>query len=184
MENYIKFVAVLLAENKTTGPNQSEDMIHYTKMNLRRLERWDAKGVLLEETKTAIAKINQKQNWILLTEAWCGDAAHSFQFIKKMAELNENISFKWLLRDENLELMDNYLTNGGRSIPKLIVRDENNKDIFDWGPRPLPMQEAYLNMKADGRPYSEINIELQKIYNKDKGVTLQTELIKKIEENL
>jgi len=184
MENYMTFVTDLLDQNKTTGSNQSEDMIHYTKMNLKRLLRWQSKGIILDETKDTLAKIKEKQTWILITEAWCGDAAHSFQFIEKMAAHNEHITFKWLLRDENLELMDQYLTNGGRSIPKLIVRNEARKDLFDWVPRPVHIQEAYLAMRLKEMPYSEINIELQKLYNKDKGATLQKELIQKIEGTL
>lgn len=180
MKNYIKLIKTLLADNKTTGENHSEAMLQYTKMNLKRLERWLSKGELTEETKTIIAKINEKQHWIVLTEAWCGDAAHSLGFIHKMAELNPNITLEWKLRDENLELMDDYLTNGGRSIPKLIVRNKNGNDLFNWGPRPKHIQKQYLELKANGEPYENISIELQKLYNKDKGIAIQQEITSKI----
>lgn len=180
MKDYIQLIETLLADNKTTGENHSEAMIHYTKMNLKRLERWLSKGELSEDTKATMAKITQKQHWIVLTEAWCGDAAHSLGFIHKMAELNPNVTLEWKLRDENLGLMDDYLTNGGRSIPKLIVRDENGNDLFDWGPRPKHIQKQYLELRAQGTPYENISIELQKLYNKDKGITIQQEITSKI----
>lgn len=184
MENYIKLIEELLSQNKTTGDNHSEAMIHYTKMNVKRLQRWLSKGELLPETIELISKIDQKQHWIVLTEAWCGDAAHSLGFMQKMAELNPNITLEWRLRDENLDLMDQFLTNGGRSIPKLIARDENGKDIFNWGPRPAYIQKKYLELREAGIPYSEISIELQKLYNKDKGVTMQKEINALLEESL
>ncbi len=184
MQDYIQHTKTLLEQNKTTGNNHSEAMLHYSKMNVKRLERWLSKGELQEETKSVISQITEKQNWIVITEAWCGDAAHSLGFISKIADLNSNISLEWRLRDENLDLIDKYLTNGGRSIPKLIVRDESGKDLFDWGPRPKHIQEQYLALKDNEVPYEEINIELQKLYNKDKGVTLQKELIAKIKTSL
>ena len=90
------------------------------------------------------------------------------------------ISFEWKWRDENLELMDQFLTNGGRSIPKLIVYNEKDEVLFDWGPRPQTIQTAYLKMKAENKPYEEISIELQKMYNADKGVSSQSEILAKL----
>jgi hypothetical protein len=184
MKTYIDMIKSLLDENKTTGENHSEAMLHYTNMNVKRLERWLTKGVILDETVATVKQINKKQNWTVLTEAWCGDAAHSIGFIQKMADLNPNIDLQWKLRDENLDIMDQYLTNGGRSIPKLIARDEDGTDLFDWGPRPSHIQDIYLDLRKKEVPYSEISIELQKLYNKDKGITIQQEIIAKINATL
>jgi hypothetical protein len=178
IQSYIEHITALLLENKTTGTNHSADMLHYTTLNLKRLDRWLSKGEILAETKSMIAEINAPQKWIVITEAWCGDAAHSIGFIAKMAELNPLISLEFVLRDENLELMDKYLTNGGRSIPKLIVRDEQGIDLFDWGPRPEHIQTVYQELRKVDTPYPEISLSLQKLYNKDKGVSLQKEVVK------
>lgn len=180
MEKYLNQINTLLTANKTTGDNHSEVMLHYSQMNVKRLERWINKGSLIPEAIEAINSIKTKQNWVVLTEAWCGDAAHSIGFMFKMASLNPLISFEWKWRDENLELMDKFLTNGGRSIPKLIVYDEKNDVLFDWGPRPKHIQIEYLEMKKKDLPYPEINIELQKLYNTDKGVGIQKEIVEKI----
>jgi hypothetical protein len=180
MKNYLDTIKALLASNKTTGTNHSEAMLHYTQMNVKRLERWMSKGELSAETITTIKAISQPQKWVVITEAWCGDAAHSIGFISKMAASNPLISFEWKWRDENLELMDQFLTNGGRSIPKLIVYNEKDEVLFDWGPRPQTIQTAYLQMKAENKPYEEISIELQKMYNADKGVSIQSEILAKL----
>ena len=178
-QEYLDLVEELLAENKTTGDDHSESMIHYTKMNFQRMKRWQTKGQLDEKTIEKIKGIKAPQKWVVLTEGWCGDAAHSVPFIAKMAEANTNISLEVKLRDENLDLMDQYLTNGGRSIPKLIAFDETGNELFNWGPRPAQMQEFVLESKENEVPYSEYNVGLQKIYNADKGQSIQKEIIEK-----
>lgn len=183
MKEYLDTIKALLADNKTSGENHSEAMLHYTNMNIKRLERWLTKGELSAATIEAIAKINAPQKWVVLTEAWCGDAAHSLGFIAKMAALNPLISFEWKWRDENLALMDQFLTNGGRSIPKLIVYNAKGDVLFDWGPRPAPIQLEYLKMKAASMPYAEMSVSLQKLYNADKGATIQSEIAAKINES-
>lgn len=183
MKNYIELIEKLLAENKTTGENHSEAMLHYTRMNLKRLNRWNAKGNLSPQTEETLKAIKEKQHWTVITEAWCGDAAHSIGFIQKMADLNENITIEYKLRDENTDLIDQYLTNGGRSIPKLVVKDEDGNDIFDWGPRPAHIQTEYMDMKSKEMPYEEISVELQKLYNKDKGTSIQEEITGLLKQN-
>jgi hypothetical protein len=184
MKNYLDHIKNLLDQNKTTGINHSEDMLNYTQLNVKRMERWLSHGEITEETKYQLMQIKSPQTWTVLTEAWCGDAAHSIGFIYKMAVLNPLITFEWKLRDENLDLMDQYLTNGGRSIPKLIVTDDQNKEVFNWGPRPKEIQTIYLDLKSKNTPYQEINIELQKLYNADKGKSIQTEISQLIAETI
>lgn len=176
MEAYLKLIEDLLAQNKTTGTNHSEAMLNFTRLNVQRMQRWMKTLDLQEETKSTLSNINEKQKWTVLTEAWCGDAAHSMPILYKMAASNPLIEFEWKLRDENLELMDQYLTNGGRSIPKLIVTNRAGKELFHWGPRPEFIQKQFLQMKADQWTYDQINIELQKLYNADKGITVQREI--------
>ena len=65
-----------------------------------------------------------------------------------MAEVNSNINLQLVLRDENLELMDLFLTNGGRSIPKLIALDKDLNILFTWGPRPQTATNMVLDYKT------------------------------------
>ena len=59
--------------------------------------------------------------WLIITEGWCGDAAQCIPTIEKIAAESKNIETHYVLRDENLDLIDEYLTNNARSIPKLIA---------------------------------------------------------------
>ena len=75
MKEYLDTIKALLKENKTTGGNHSEAMLHYSKMNLSRMKRWMKSGVVNPELEEAVKAISEPQTWVVLTEAWCGDAA-------------------------------------------------------------------------------------------------------------
>lgn len=81
---------------------------------------------------------------IVLTEDWCGDAMLNIPILLHIAEAGD-IDVRMLLRDQNLELMDNYLTNGkSRSIPIIIFLDQEGNEVAKWGPRAEKIQ-AFVN---------------------------------------
>jgi hypothetical protein len=100
-----------------------------------------------------------------------------------ISELNDNIQLEIQLRDADSEI-EKYLTNGGKSIPILVIRDENGKDLAVWGPRPADCQVIFNQLKADGAEFGEIKIALQNWYNQDAGVSLQKELDNLIKQTL
>jgi Thioredoxin len=94
------------------------------------------------EEKELIQKI-KGNGWktIVLTEDWCGDAMLNIPILRNIAE-EANIDIRYVLRDQNLELMDQYLTNGtARSIPIFIFIDEKGEEKAVWGPRAEEVQE-------------------------------------------
>ncbi len=173
---YFQLIADLAKENKTTGPNQSEAMVHYTQMNVKRMHRWIKTMKLTDEFKNTVKYLKTPLNVLVITEGWCGDAAHNTPFIQALEELNDHVSIRYILRDENTDVIDAYLTNGGRSIPKLIAFTNDGEELFTWGPRPEPAQRLYEEGKAQGKPYPELAADLQVWYNKDKGKTFMKEL--------
>ena len=173
---YFQLISDLAKDNKTTGTNQSEAMVHYTQMNAKRMQRWLKTMKLSDEFTEIVSDITFQLNILVVTEGWCGDAAHNTPFIEALAELNKNITVRYILRDENTDVIDAYLTNGGRSIPKLIAFTNNGEELFTWGPRPEPAQELYEEGKTQGKPYPELAADLQVWYNKDKGKTFMKEL--------
>ena len=140
------------------------------------MHRWEKKGELTDEMKTILSGITTKQNWVLITEPWCGDAANSVPLIAKMATLNSNINLEIQLRDSASEI-DRYLTNGGKAIPKLIVRDVNGEDLFVWGPRPEKAQALVLSQKEEDLTQDEKYANILQWYMKDKGGSVQSEII-------
>jgi len=182
-QEYKEMVVRLLEEGKNTGAVQSESLLAYTKLNNQRMKRLDKKLTLTEATKNKAQNINRELTWLVLTEGWCGDAAQSLPVINKLAEASEHIDLKIVLRDENEELMDQFLTNGSRSIPKLVVLDkEKNEVLSSWGPRsysPAKMIKDYKEEK--GQLDAEIKKELQLWYNKNKGLEIENELLNLID---
>lgn len=164
----------------STYPGEyTPEVKHYEEMNLRRMDRLGENTQLLPELKEALANFGKKQIWLALTETWCGDAAQNLPIVHLMAEQSPNIEFKVLLRDQNPELMDRFLTNGGRAIPIVIFLEaESLKILGHWGPRPAEAQQLIVDFKAK-HPDSkrEMAEEVQKWYAKDKAQRIQEEFL-------
>ena len=178
-QEYRILVADLVAEGKSTGENQTDNLFNYSKLNNSRMKRLDKTFHISEGAKEIIKNTEKKYHWIVLTESWCGDAAHSLPVINKIAEASENIELNVVLRDENEALMNQFLTNGGKSIPKLIVFDaETNKVVDTWGPRPSEATKMVEEQKQQfGSLDAAFKEELQVWYNKNKGVDIEEDIV-------
>ena len=145
------------------------------------MNRWRKTGKLSEELKLAIQEINTPQHWIVITEPWCGDAAHSVPFIEMASAENPLITVSYELRDSEPFRINDYLTHGGKSIPKLIIQDAKGNDLGTWGPRPKDCQDLYARLMAENADFEKIKTEIQHWYNTNKGVDVQKELLDLIE---
>ncbi len=176
---YRELVASLAKEGKSTGPIQTDDLAKYTKLNDRRMKRWDKLFKIDETTAQSICNTTKKQTWLVLTESWCGDASPALPVMEKVAALNTEINLKVILRDENVLLMNHFLTNGGMSIPKLIVLDSASQNVLgSWGPRSQNAAKLVEEHKGlHGTILPEFKEELQIWYNTDKGQSILKELV-------
>ncbi|WP_241695439.1 thioredoxin family protein [Winogradskyella litoriviva] len=176
---YRDLVIKLVEEKSTTGNDKSEALVEYTQLNDRRMRRWDKTGKVAEDLKTKIENFDRKVTWLVISESWCGDAAHIMPIINKAAEVNDNIDYKIVIRDENEALMNQFLTNGGKAVPKLIMLDsETNEVLNTFGPRPTVatnMVKAYKEEHGVITP--EFKEDLQRWYNKDKGQSIIEDLV-------
>lgn len=177
-ETYLaEFDRIINAENPPS-PYDVPEYHNYLRLNASRQRRWLKKGELNAQLQQRIRAIDAAQTWYVITEPWCGDAAHIIPFLYLLTQENELINFKIVWRDTAPYMIDHYLTNGGKSVPKLVVRDENDQDLFSWGPRPVPCQKIYQELKEKNADFEEVKITLQQWYNKDRGETLQQEIYK------
>lgn len=181
---YLSSFEDILNRKLTKKPYDNEAYIEYVKLNKSRMNRWLRTGLLKGSTQQTIEKIREVQNWYIITEPWCGDAAHSVPFIYLLSELNQNIKLTLILRDSEPEWIERYLTNGSRSIPKLIVRNNYDEDLFTWGPRPKECQLLISELKKQQISDEDIKTRAQEWYNKNKGISLQEEIRNKIELHL
>lgn len=176
--SYRKLISDLIASGKSSGPIQSEDLLNYSKLNDRRMTRLDKTIQLSQETLLGLKKIDKPITCLVLTEGWCGDAAQTLPIISKIADESDLITLKIIFRDEHEQLMSQFLTNGGKSIPKLLVLNSQNKVLNTWGPRPntaTKMVQDYKNKY--GQLDAAFKQQLQVWYNKDKGVNIQEDML-------
>lgn len=173
---YLSAFEQIVKGTTLSAPYDNPDYLEYTKLNWSRMNRWLKKGQLSEQLIETIGRIEQPQRWIVITEPWCGDAAHSVPFIELAARSNPIITVDYELRDSAPFRINEYLTNGGKSIPKLIIRNEDGHDLAAWGPRPTECQRLFDQLKADGADFEIQKIALQNWYNADKGRSVQAEL--------
>lgn len=179
--NYKQLADDILSNPQPLAPYDDPAFMDYLKLNRTRMKRWDLQGELSASLINTLKNINAPQHWIIISEPWCGDAAHIVPFLVKMAEQNSLISYDMQLRDNEPFLINNYLTNGSKSIPILVVRDANNNDIFVWGPRPKGAQEVMNEMKAKNADFENIKTALQNWYNHNKGIELCEEILEHLQ---
>ena len=131
--------------------------------------------------KSKFSQFHENISWLVITESWCGDAAHIVPALNKIAEAL-NIDFRVVLRDDNLNLMDMFLTNGARAVPMLVMIDNNTGNVINtFGPRPSEATQMVQDYKAKhGVITPEFKEDLQVWYNKDKGQSIVKDISKKL----
>lgn len=178
-QKYRDLVHQLALENSTSGNEKTEDLAEYTALNDRRMKRWDKTLKISEEDKKRIQDFKGNVTWLVITESWCGDAAHVIPVLNKIAGFSENIDLRLVFRDENEALMNQFLTNGGKSIAKLVMIDNATWEVLGtFGPRPseaTKLVEAYKI--KHGKLTPEFKKDLQLWYNKDKGQSVILDIL-------
>lgn len=175
---YKKIVEDLVSENRTSGTNQNESLSQYTKLNLSRMNRVEKTVEINSDLVQTIQKCDRKLIFLTISEAWCGDAAQNIPAINKIVKLNPLWKMKIVWRDENLDLIQNYQTNGGNAIPKVVIIDSDSyEELAVWGPRPAEVQEIMNDYKKDnkGLSHDDIVSKIHLWYAHDKGQCLQNE---------
>lgn len=176
---YRKIVSDLLLQGKSSGNEQSEALTDYSKLNETRMNRLEKTILIAPGYDLRLKSLKNQYIWLVLAEGWCGDAAQLLPIFHKMASVTDKIELKIVFRDENEDLMNQFLTNGSKSIPKVIVLDKNTLNVEgNWGPRPKGATELIKNYKAEfGVVDEKAKTELQLWYLHDKGLSTQHELV-------
>jgi len=124
----------------------------------------------------AAVPANAGRKLLVIVEDWCGDASNTVPIIAKLTDMAPGLELRVILRDENPELMDRYLTNGSRSIPIVIALDHQFQEIGHWGPRPTELQ-AWVMANRGTTPKAELYPQVRKWYARDRGETTLREVL-------
>lgn len=181
---YIKLLGRLVEEKGTTGIEQSEQRVQFTKLNFQRIKRVTKTLHLAPEIRVRMAEIISDMHWMVVVESWCGDVPQNLPYFHAISELSEKVTLSVILRDENPAIMDQFLTNGTRSIPKMICLEPATGVVAGtWGPRPAGAKELVQSMLNNPDISKEKRSEaVQRWYLEDKGQQLQAELYAQIAE--
>ena len=176
---YRKLIVDLLVEDKVTGIEQSEDLLNYSALNETRMHRLDKTITILAENTALLQSLKNNYIWLVISEGWCGDAAQILPVLHKMALASlGKIELKIVLRDENEPLMNLFLTNGAKAVPKVIVLDKATLNVeANWGPRPAGAVHLIQEYKEQfGKIDETVKTNLQLWYLHDKGISIQNEI--------
>lgn len=183
-EDYMELAARQIEETDPADLGSEEkEIFEYTKLNLQRSKRIEKHYVVSDELLSEIEKIDKPQLWMVITENWCGDSAQNLPYLAKMASASENVDFRIILRDENPDIMDLYLTNGTKSIPVLVALDEEGNELFKWGPRPVEAQKLIVRWKAEGIVKPELYEKLHLWYGRNRGGEIEKEILALVRSN-
>ena len=176
-EKYSELADEKVEKEAEITDEKEKELLEYTKLNIRRSNRINKTYSVSDELIQLLKAVDKKQIWMMITEDWCGDSAQNLPYINKMAEESDNIDLKIIYRDQNLEIMDQYLTNGtSRSIPKLVAFDEEGNELFQWGPRPQELVELVNQWKTEMEP-KEWKEKIQLFYGRNRGKAIEAEFI-------
>ncbi|MGK0638584.1 thioredoxin family protein [Schleiferia thermophila] len=166
-DEYLYQIEQILSQPYPESVQKQNSYHTYIAMNYQRMNRW--LKVLKPTSFTFSFSVQKSLVLLTLTESWCGDAAHILPILYFICKQN-GLELKLLYRDEHPDLMDAYLTNGSRSIPKVIILDTELNELGSWGPRPADAQKLYNRLKSSTSDLNTIIHKLQLWYNRDKGV--------------
>jgi hypothetical protein len=152
----------------------------YLIQNWARTQRLNKIHQKTQVLRSTFQSFLQDLNILVISEPWCGDAAQLLPIVCNALDGLDQIHLKIFLRDENPELMNQFLTNGTKSIPIFVFFDANYNVLLQWGPRPEKLQLMYEKWKNEMPNAEVIYYCLHKWYSDDKGLTFVSELSDKL----
>jgi hypothetical protein len=128
------------------------------------------------EWATAAVPAGVNRRLLVIAEDWCGDASNTVPIVARLADLVPGFQLRIIMRDKYPEVMDQYLTNGSRSIPIVIALNQDFEEVGHWGPRPTELQ-AWVMANRRTMPKSELYPQIRKWYARDRGETTLKEVL-------
>jgi Thioredoxin len=154
----------------------------YLAQNLQRVKRLMKTTKVTEVLRDATMNLRDSVKWLVISEHWCGDAAQILPVLYAIAAASGGrIDLRIVYRDQNEPLIAAHLTNGTKSIPKLVQLDADYRFISEWGPRPVEAQHLVQELKANPATALDYADKLHKWYADDKTMSTQRELLQTVQ---
>jgi hypothetical protein len=159
-----------IANERVENPSDKDDKQEYYNLGVQRMNR-TVKTFKVEEDLAEAFKAKKFTGKILIiSEPWCGDASATVPALYSFFNAC-GTEAKIFLRDTDTSLIDQFLTDGTQSIPKVIILNEDYTVKTSWGPRPKHGLELLKRFKANPETYprEEFYNDLQVYYAKNRG---------------
>ncbi len=171
-DNAITFEEYLqIANQRLTNPDNPKDAEYkpYYELGIQRMDRALKKFMIDEKQLNELKSKNFKGKILIISEAWCGDASATVPALVKFFEGHNEVRI--FLRDRDKSLIDQFLTSGTQSIPKVIILDSGFNVKNSWGPRPKFGHELLLKHRANPEEYPKdlFYNDLQVYYSRNRG---------------
>ena len=177
-QQYLDLTKSIIGSTGPQGMYAQESTMRYTKSNLERMNKTLENTVISQRLYNQLSELKEEWIWLVISEPWCGDASWGVPALYLIANCSDKIDFRIILRDEHLDIMNAYQTNGGNSIPKLIcLRKKDLVELGTWGPRPAILHEQVLRWKNEpGLDFKESVRQLHAWYEADMSRGIEEEL--------
>ncbi len=165
-DEYLK----ITEERFHNNPDKNDDHQEYYELGLQRMHRTLKTYKVDEAQLQNLKNKNFKGKILIISEPWCGDASATVPAVSKFFEA-AGIEAKIFLRDSDTSLIDQFLTDGTQSIPKVLILNEDFSVKNVWGPRPKHGLELLKKFKENPESYprEEFYNDLQVYYAKNRG---------------
>lgn len=105
--------------------------------------------VQLPAAELEAIKKGPKLNVLVLTEDWCGDALANVPIIGRLAKETGRFDVRVFLRDQNDDLMSQYMNGEFKSIPVVAFFDDAFREVGRWIERPAAVTERRKKRRAE-----------------------------------
>ena len=170
---------IQIANQRLNNPENAKDLEYkpYYELGIQRMDRTLKKFVIDEDQLKELQSKNFDGKILIISEVWCGDASATVPAFVKFFEGHNEVRI--FLRDSDKTLINQFLTNGTESIPKVIILNNDFTVKNSWGPRPKYGKELLLKYKADpeGYPKDQFYNDLQIYYAKNRGKDAVQEIL-------
>lgn len=176
IEEYHAYFEQIVEKKIVEKPYNEDYYFSYTEANFKRSKKIKKQVELNKKLYNLLDARTSSWTWVLITEPWCGDASFIQPIIEAVCLAGE-VQLRIAVRDKEEAIMNAYLTNGGKAIPKLVVLDENLKELFTWGPRPIELQTLIQDLLKQGGSNDDKLKLAHQWYRKQGNEAVQQELL-------
>ncbi|MFP7656144.1 thioredoxin family protein [Chryseobacterium proteolyticum] len=175
--NFEEYVRIGRQRLETPDNQHDIDYKQYYELGLQRMDRTLKKYILDENQVNELKSKNFNGKILIISEVWCGDASSTVPALVKFFEGHNEVRI--FLRDSDKSLINQFLTNGTESIPKVIILNDDFTVKNSWGPRPHYGKELLMKYKADPEAYPKDQFynDLQIYYAKNRGKDAVQEIL-------